>query len=57
MRVRVTMPSKDGKRLKDTIMALVSKVEDDDWSENWELVRRRVQNPLSRACIAADEPS
>lgn len=38
MRVRITLPSKDGKRLKDAILALVSKVEEDDWSENWELV-------------------
>lgn len=39
MRVRVTVPSKEGKRMKDKILALVSTVEDDDWSDNWELVR------------------
>lgn len=38
MRVRVTLPSKEGKRLKDKILALISTVEDDDWSDNWELV-------------------
>lgn len=39
MRVRVTLPSKDGKRLKDKILALISEVEEDDWSDDWELVR------------------
>ncbi|KAM0790599.1 hypothetical protein ACM66B_004464 [Microbotryomycetes sp. NB124-2] len=38
MRVRITVPSKEGKRLKDKILALVSKVEDDDWADEWELV-------------------
>lgn len=38
MRVRVTIPAKEGKRLKEKILALVSKVEDDDWGESWELV-------------------
>lgn len=39
MRVRVTMSSKEGKKLKEKIMPLVTKVEDDEWSEEWELVR------------------
>ncbi|GAA5961937.1 hypothetical protein JCM8115_001616 [Rhodotorula mucilaginosa] len=38
MRVRVTMSSKEGKKLKEKIMPLVTKVEDDEWSEEWELV-------------------
>lgn len=38
MRVRITLPSKDGKRLKDKVLALVAKVEDDDWGDEWELV-------------------
>lgn len=38
MRVRITLPAKEGKRLKDKFLALVSKVEDDDWGEQWELV-------------------
>ncbi|GAA5973454.1 hypothetical protein JCM11641_006469 [Rhodosporidiobolus odoratus] len=38
MRVRITMPSKEGKKLKDKVIALVGKVEDDEWSEEWELV-------------------
>lgn len=39
MRVRITMPSKDGKRIKTHVLALVDKVEDDDWADEWELVR------------------
>ncbi|POY71616.1 hypothetical protein BMF94_5309 [Rhodotorula taiwanensis] len=38
MRVRVTMSSKEGKRMKEKIMPLVTKVEDDEWTEEWELV-------------------
>ena len=50
MRVRITMPSKDGKRLKDKLLALVSKVEDDDWGEEWELVR-----PFLVCCVSSCE--
>lgn len=39
MRIRLTMPSKDGKRLKEEILKNVEKVEEDEWSEEWELVR------------------
>lgn len=38
MRVRLTMPSKNGKKIKDKILALTNKVEDDEWSDEWELV-------------------
>ncbi|GAA5863734.1 hypothetical protein JCM3774_001236 [Rhodotorula dairenensis] len=38
MRVRVTMSSKEGKKMKEKIMPLVTKVEDDEWTEEWELV-------------------
>ncbi|EPQ27026.1 uncharacterized protein PFL1_05310 [Pseudozyma flocculosa PF-1] len=38
MRVRVTMPNKDGKKIKDKVVALVEKVEDEDWSDEWELI-------------------
>ncbi|GAA6057296.1 hypothetical protein JCM3770_001704 [Rhodotorula araucariae] len=38
MRVRITMASKDGKRLKEKVLPLISKVEDEDWSDEWELV-------------------
>lgn len=42
MRIRLTMPSKDGKRLKEEILKNVEKVEDDEWSEEWELVSSQV---------------
>ncbi|BGP18431.1 hypothetical protein JCM10213_001678 [Rhodosporidiobolus nylandii] len=38
MRVRITMPSKEGKKLKEKVLPLIAKVEEDDWSEEWELV-------------------
>ncbi|KAM0756219.1 putative Shwachman-Bodian-diamond syndrome protein [Meredithblackwellia eburnea MCA 4105] len=38
MRVRVTMPAKDGKRLKEKVTPLIAKVEDDDWGDEWEIV-------------------
>jgi len=39
MRIRLTMPAKDGKRLKDKIVEKTDSVEEEDWSEEWELVR------------------
>jgi hypothetical protein len=41
MRVRVTMPSKEGKRLKDKVLPLIDNVEDEDWGDEWELVSAR----------------
>lgn len=38
MRIRLTMPAKDGKRIKEEILKNIEKVEEDDWSEEWELV-------------------
>ena len=38
MRIRLTMPSKDGKRLKDKIIEKTETVEEEDWSEEWELI-------------------
>ncbi|KAL4400613.1 ribosome biogenesis protein [Malassezia pachydermatis] len=38
MRVSVTMPAKEGKRLKDKIVPLFTKVEEEDWSDLWEIV-------------------
>lgn len=38
MRVRLTMPSKDGKRLKDKILEKTESVEEDEWGDEWELV-------------------
>lgn len=48
MRVRITMPSKDGKRLKEQVLPLVAKVEDDEWGDEWELVRFHVRFPLKK---------
>lgn len=48
MRVRITMPAKDGKRLKEKILPLVSTVEDDEWGDEWELVRRTWRVSLLR---------
>lgn len=52
MRVRVTLPSKDGKRLKDKILALISEVEEDDWSDDWELVCSTTLTDLSGVLIS-----
>ncbi|PWN50025.1 putative Shwachman-Bodian-diamond syndrome protein [Violaceomyces palustris] len=38
MRIRLSMPNKDGKKLKEKIIPLVEKVEDEDWTDEWELV-------------------
>ncbi|SRR5258708_6389057 len=39
MRVRVTMPTKDGKRLKEKMIEGAEKVEDEDWGQDeWEVV-------------------
>ena len=41
MRIRITMPTKDGKRLKEQITSAADTVEEDDTtSEEWETVRR-----------------
>ncbi|KAJ3215216.1 hypothetical protein HDU67_000703 [Dinochytrium kinnereticum] len=38
MRLRLLIPAKDGKRIKDRIMALVAEVQDEDWGEEYELI-------------------
>ncbi|WFD44519.1 hypothetical protein MPSI1_003187 [Malassezia psittaci] len=38
MRVRVSMPPKEGKRLKDKIVAMFEDIEDEDYSDEWELI-------------------
>ena len=39
MHVRVTMPTKDGKRLKEKMIEGAEKVEDEDWGQDeWEVV-------------------
>lgn len=40
MRIRITMPTKDGKRLKEQIVGAADTVEEDDFtSDEWEAVR------------------
>ncbi|KAI8927382.1 SBDS protein C-terminal domain-containing protein [Entophlyctis helioformis] len=38
MRVRVVMPAKDGKRIKEKLMAHVNKTEEEDWGDEYELI-------------------
>ncbi|EJT98957.1 Shwachman-Bodian-diamond syndrome protein [Dacryopinax primogenitus] len=38
MRVRVTMPAKDEKRLKEKIVEAAESVEDEDWGDEWEVI-------------------
>lgn len=38
MRVRITMPSKDAKRIKDKVVALVDEVEEEEMDAEWETV-------------------
>ncbi len=40
MRVRITMPAKDGKRVKDKVVALVDEVEEEDTGAEWEAIVR-----------------
>lgn len=40
MRIRITMPTKDGKRLKEQVTGAADTVEEDDFtSDEWEVVR------------------
>lgn len=53
MRVRITLPTKDGKRIKEKMLSLLSKVEDEEWSEEWELVSSfRKSCPVQRRMCA-----
>jgi ribosome maturation protein SDO1 len=38
MRIRLTIANKEGKRLKEKVVPLVDKVEEEDWTDEWELV-------------------
>ncbi|KAJ1334900.1 SBDS family rRNA metabolism protein [Batrachochytrium salamandrivorans] len=38
MRVRIIMPAKDGKRLKDKIAQIVTGTKEEDWSDEYELI-------------------
>jgi ribosome maturation protein SDO1 len=57
MRIRLTMPAKDGKRIKDKVIPCVEKVEEEDWSEEWELVRRLGQYRNYKSTVADIFPS
>ncbi len=39
MRVRLSIPNKDAKRIKDKLNELISRKEDEDWGEIYEVVR------------------
>ena len=52
MRVRVTMPTKDGKRLKEQVTEGAEKVEDEDWGQDeWEVVSPDNHSLLNSALI------
>lgn len=40
MRIRIVMPSKDGKRIREKVMSEVDEVEEEDMGTEWELVAR-----------------
>ena len=44
MRVRITMPTKDGKRLKEQIVVTADTIEEDEFgSDEWEIVSTEFQ--------------
>ncbi|KAJ3057221.1 hypothetical protein HK097_010581 [Rhizophlyctis rosea] len=38
MRIRIVLPNKEGKRLKEKLTALIARIEDEDWGEEYEAV-------------------
>lgn len=55
MRIRITMPLKDGKRLKEKVLETAEKVEEDEFAgEEWEAVRTfnasSLYSPLTVCC-------
>jgi len=38
MRVRLTMPNKEGKRLKETVLEHAETVEEEEWGDEWEVI-------------------
>jgi len=38
MRVRITMPNKDGKRLKEKVVEHAETVEEEEWGDEWEVI-------------------
>lgn len=53
MRVRITMPSKDAKRVKEKVLELVDEVEEEDMDAEWEAVspgsKKRTNSRSSRS--------
>jgi len=39
MRLRIALPAKEGKKLKEKLLPLIANVEDEDFSDGYELVR------------------
>lgn len=44
MRVRITMPSKDAKRVKDKVIEMVEEVEEEDMDAEWEAVSSNLKH-------------
>ena len=40
MRIRITMPSKDAKRVKDKVLANVDETEEEDMGAEWEVIAK-----------------
>lgn len=38
MRIRIVMPAKEGKKLKEKVVSHLEKVEEENWDEDWELI-------------------
>lgn len=53
MRVRITMPAKDAKRIKDKLMELVEETEEEEMDAEWETVSYASPSELtSRLCVS-----
>lgn len=50
MRIRLIMPAKDGKRLKDKLLPMLASVEEEDWNEEYELVSFGERKSGRRQC-------
>ena len=68
MKVRITMPNRDGKRLKERVLACADTVEEDDMtSEEWEVVSTKKNKrdcmaltyafPVRRLCLSIRDSS
>lgn len=54
MRIRLTMANKDGKRLKEKVTPLVDSIEDEDWTDEWELVSAAAAAAAAAAVAVAN---